>query len=123
MVQQAVSASPTQRVVARLRTEGWVDCPRLKYQALGPPQLADIRTYILKRLQQMGSWLWYTDLQQTALIFSVRGHYFEVHPHFYPTLNQLVEEGLVEVRLHAESSTQGVKLEQAVFLVDSLRTR
>jgi hypothetical protein len=91
-----VETTPTQRVIARLYAEGWVDCPNLEFPALSQHPIVDINTFILTQLQMAGGQMRYIDLRLATLIFAIPAHEFQFHPHLQPALNQLVVDGLIE---------------------------
>jgi hypothetical protein len=91
----AIPTTPTQKVVSRLRSEGWVDCPGLGIPALSQCQLSDLRSFVQIQLHRSCGWMWQDDLHLSALIFSVPDHRFEVHPKLPSTLQELELDGVI----------------------------
>lgn len=87
--------TPTQKVVSRLRSEGWIDCPGLEVPALSQYPLSDLRSFVQIQLHRSCGWMWQDDLHLSALIFSVPNHRFEVHPKLPSTLQELESEGVI----------------------------
>ncbi len=95
MVHSSTQLTPTQRVVARLRAEGWLDCPDLGFPALVPCPMSELRSFILTQLQATGGWMELTELQLQTLIFSIPAHEFQFHPGLKSLLAQLEAEGFI----------------------------
>ncbi len=95
-MQSPVQTTPTQRVVERLFSEGWVECHGLGFAALSQSTISDLRSFILAQLHHANGWMWKVDLQLSTLIFSLPAHEFQFHPHLRTTLSQLQAEGLIE---------------------------
>lgn len=113
--QQSIPIS-TQRVIARLQAEGWVECFDLGFPALSQHAIADIREFILAQLQNAGGWMWLSDLQLSALVFSILTHQFEVHPQMRFMLKRLETERSVEIKQHIACSQRSARSDMAVFL-------
>lgn len=90
--------TPTARVYTRLQADGWVECLNLDFPALQPSYLSDMRQFVLTQLCNTGGWMWESDLNLKALIFSIPSHQFEIHPHLLTTLQQLALEGTIEIK-------------------------
>jgi hypothetical protein len=97
MIESLASTTPTERVVARLASEGWVNCPNLGFPALCQQSPLKLREFVLKRLQQAGNRMWEADLQLSVLIFSIPAHEFQIHPHLKAMLQQLEAERVIEI--------------------------
>lgn len=116
MQQNLRQTTPTQRVVTRLASEGWVDCQDLGLPALSQYPISDLRTFILTQLQQSGGWMRKIDLQLAALIFSIPAHEFQFHPQLRFVLKRLEAEDVVEVRPLDGATSPGRKPEMAIVL-------
>ncbi|MBD1852975.1 hypothetical protein H6F87_23815 [Cyanobacteria bacterium FACHB-502] len=117
MQQSSLVSSPAQRVVARLRSEGWVDCLGFGFPALWQhPARTGLRSVVLQQLQQAGQWMWERDLQVVMLVFSIPAHEFQIHPYLKEVLKQLEGEGIIEIGAIEALSEQGSKTERAVLL-------
>lgn len=116
MIETFTLPTATQRVVARLRSEGWVDCLELDFPALIQHPIPDLPAFILSQIKASGGWMWKEDLQLSALIFSIPAHEFQFHPHLRSALKRLEAEGLIEHQKLCKPSLRGEKLETAVFL-------
>ncbi len=116
MQQKPRQTTPTQRVVTRLSSEGWVDCQDIGLPALSQHPLSDLRAFILNQLQQSGGWMRQIDLQLAALIFSIPAHEFQFHPRLRFMLKRLEAEGLIEVRPLGKAARPGRKPEMAIVL-------
>lgn len=111
------STTPTERVVARLVSEGWVRCSGLEFPALCQASLLPcLRTFVLHQLQQTGNRMWETDLQLEVLVFSIPAHEFQVHPHLEHTLQNLQQEELIELREVETRSPKRPRKERFVSL-------
>lgn len=98
MQQKSDQTTATERVVARLYAEGWVDCPNIGSPALSEQSIVDMRAFILNQLQQASEWMGKDELALTTLIFSVLDHEFRVHPQFEGVLEQLESDGRIECK-------------------------
>jgi len=119
MQYDTLHTTATQRVIARLYSEGWEDCPELKFPALRQHSLPELRGFILAQLEDAGGWMDKVDLELAALIFSIPGHKFEVHPHLHLTLNRLKEEGLIEFQRAQKLSPTGYKTKTTIALTSA----
>jgi len=117
MLKAPVQMSATQRVVARLFSEEWVNCPNLGFLALCPYPLLNLRQFVLHQLQTQGDWMWVEDLQLAALIFSVPDHEFQIHPHLNAVLKQLELEQAIAI----QCLEQTIPLEQTAKPIIFLR--
>lgn len=116
MLQSSAPTTPTERVVARLESEGWVKCPGLDFEALCQHHLPDLRVFILERLQQEDNCLWEADLQLATLVFSIPAHEFQVHPHLKVILKQLERQGIIEIQEFEKPTRYCEKPERAILL-------
>ena len=116
MYQSTISTTSTERVVARLTSEGWIECPDLGFPALCQHALPDLRSFVLDQLQQNDNWGWEVDLQLATLVFSMPAHEFQFHPHFKWVLKQLEAERVIEIREFEQRSGSRVKTERAILL-------
>lgn len=117
MKQSFLVSSPAQRVVARLRSEGWVDCPDLGFPALWQHSAReDLRSAVVQQLQQAGQWMRERDLQVAMLVFSISAHEFQIHPHLKEVLKQLEVEGIIEIGAIEPVGGQERKCGHAVLL-------
>lgn len=89
---------PTDRVVSRLRAEGWVNCLDLEVPALSATPILNLREFVLAQLRAAQGQLWEVDLQLNTLIFSIPAHEFQVHPQLQSVLRQLEAEQLIAVQ-------------------------
>lgn len=119
MADNTAHTTPTQRVIARLYSQGWVDCPDLKFPALRQSPIPELREFILAQLDATGGCMDKVDLQLAALIFSIPAHEFQVHPHLHFTLQQLTEEGLIEIRHLKKPTARGYKTETTIALTSA----
>lgn len=117
MQQQFNPATSTSRVIARLQAEGWVECPRLGFPALGQNPMANMKAFILVQLQNAGGWMSQRDLKLSALIFSVPAHQFEVHPHLQSMLRHLEAEGTIQIRSLHRQTEERTETDAVVRLV------
>lgn len=97
----------TQEVMARLYSEGWVDCPDLRFPALSQVPLSSLREHILAQLQHHEGWMWKQDLEMSILVFSIRDHEFQVHPRLQAILHQLQQDGWIEQKLMPQTRQRG----------------
>ncbi|MBD1848984.1 hypothetical protein H6F87_02980 [Cyanobacteria bacterium FACHB-502] len=117
MQQSSLVSTPAQRVVARLRSEGWVGCPGLGFPALWQhSDRTNLRSAVMQQLQQAGQWMWERDLQVAMLVFSIPAHEFQIHPHLKDVLNQLEVEGIIEIRASQLVNGQNCEMGRAVLL-------
>lgn len=119
MLQRSVLNSPTRRVVSRLYTEGWVDCPGLDYPALSQYSITDLRQFVLQQLQHLGGWMWLEELRLSTLIFAIPSHEFQFHPHLSATLEQLEAEGLVQLSRLSNPGNRRHQMQVAIVLVNA----
>ncbi len=119
MQYDTLHTTATQRVTARLYAEGWVDCPELKFPALRQHSLTGLRGFILAQLEDAGGWMDKVDLELAALIFSIPGHKFQVHPYLHLALNRLSEEGLIEFQHAQKLSVTGYKTKTTIALTSA----
>lgn len=115
MLQIKIPRTPTERVVARLESEGWVKCTDLGFAALCQQPTTDLYTFVLNQLQQADTWLWESDLQLATLIFSIPDHEFQVHPHLKAVLQHLESQGMIEVQKFKTFTRQGEKPERVML--------
>jgi hypothetical protein len=123
MLQNVIQTTATERLVARLRSEGWVDCSHLGFLALSQYPLLDLRTFVLNQLQRQNAWMWKVDLQLATLIFSVPAHEFQFHPHLQSLLKQLQIEGVIQIQERNKPTSRGLKPELAIMLVSNGKRR
>ncbi len=116
MLQSTIPTTSTERVVARLTSEGWIDCPDLGFPALCQHTLPDLRSFVLDQLQQNDNWAWEVDLQLATLVFSMPAHEFQFHPHLNRVLKQLEADRVIEVQEFEKRSESWVKTERAILL-------
>lgn len=119
MEYDTLHTTATQRVIARLYSEGWVECPELEFPALKERSLAELRGFILAQLDAAGGCMDKVDLELATLIFSISGHKFQVHPHLHLTLKRLKEEGLIEFQRAQKLSAAGNKTETTIALTSA----
>ncbi len=117
MQQSSLVSSPARRVVARLRSEGWVDCPGLGFPALWQySDRTNLRSVVVQQLQQVGQWMWERDLQVAMLVFSIPAHEFQIHPYLKEVLKQLEREGIIEIGAIEPAGGQKRQTGRAVLL-------
>jgi hypothetical protein len=116
MLQSTIPTTSTERVVARLTSEGWIDCPGLGFPALCQHALPDLRSFVLDQLQQNDNWGWEVDLQLTTLVFSIPEHEFQFHPYLDRVLKQLKEERVIEIQEFEKRNGSRVRMERAILL-------
>ncbi|PSB07753.1 hypothetical protein C7B76_27545 [filamentous cyanobacterium CCP2] len=88
----------TDRVIARLRSEGWVDCLSAGFPALSQQPLPDLQQFVLIQLYLREGRISKTDLEMNTLIFSIPAHEFQVHPRLRSALSQLKTKRLIEIQ-------------------------
>ncbi|MBD3885210.1 hypothetical protein IFO70_26125 [Phormidium tenue FACHB-886] len=116
MLQFSIPATPTERVVARLASEGWVKCPGLGFEALCQHHLPDLRAFVLEQLQHQDNWLCEVDLQLATLVFSVAADEFQFHPHLEAVLRQLESERVIEIQEFEKTTRRQEKPERIILL-------
>lgn len=115
-MQNPTSTAPTERLVARLASEGWVECPNLGFPALCQRPSLNLHRLVLEQLIQAGNRLWEVDLQLSALVFAIADHEFQVHPHLPAVLKQLESEHVIEIREQEKPTLRGLKTEREIVL-------
>ena len=115
MISTPINLTSTDRVILRLRSEGWVDCPGLDFPALSQPPVCDLSKFVLTQLHDLG-WLWQKELQLKSLIFSIPTHEFQVHPHLRQVLAQLEASGLIVLQRIGQPGQSKNKAETAIML-------
>lgn len=119
MKQGDAQLTPKQRLINRLYSEGWVDCPGLGFPALSQFPTHDLRTFILGQLKNEGGWTRKVDLELAALIFSIPAHEFQVHPQLQFELKRLEAEGLITTQALKSSSEHRAKSDIAIVLTSN----
>jgi len=116
MIESPLSNTPTQRVIARLRSEGWVDCPNVGFPALSQHPLPNLRQFVVERLRHEGAWMWETDLKLATLIFAIPSHEFQFHPHLKGVLEQLEAEQVIKIQEWVKPSLRRHQFEPIILL-------